>query len=177
MCNKSRPIRKTWPEKRITDILESLTRCYRPLPCCKVSIQTAVPTFWQWWQTAMRSSPSSAERGVYSDQLRSEQDIWSEHCQNPLQSSCQPKTTRATAHQSETGLGASVATRENLVWVCECIRKKVCGWHFFSLTASECTWVDKPQSIFNKLRHARSCGLDESRSGIRYIHREHRRRL
>lgn len=78
---------------------------------------TAVPTFWQWWQTVMQRSPSSAERGVYSDQLHLEQDIWSEHCQNPLQSSSQPKTTRATAHQSKTGLNTSVATRANLVWV------------------------------------------------------------
>lgn len=72
----------------------------------------------------MWSSPSSAERGVYADQLHLEQDIWSEHCQNPLQSSCQPKTTRATAHQSETGLGTSVAMRENLVRECEYIKKK-----------------------------------------------------
>lgn len=27
------------------DIYKSLTRCYRPLPCCKVSIQLGPPTF------------------------------------------------------------------------------------------------------------------------------------
>lgn len=72
----------------------------------------------------MWSSPSGAERDVYSDQLHLEPDIWSEHCQNPLQSSCQLKTTCATAHQSEIGLDTSVAMRENLVGVCGYMGKK-----------------------------------------------------
>lgn len=96
----------------------------------------------------MWSSLSNAERGVYSDQLYLEQDIWSEHCQNPLQSSSQPKTTRATAHQSKTGLNTSVATREKLVWECECIKKF--SDDIFLLMQSKYIWVDKPQSIFFK---------------------------
>lgn len=80
----------------------------------------------------MWSSPSGAERGVYSDQLHLERDIWSEHCQNPLQSSCQLKTTCATAHQSEAGLDTSVAMRENLVGVSGYIKKKKTGRKKFS---------------------------------------------
>ena len=62
------------------------------------------------------SLPGGAGRGVGSDQLLLEQDIWSKHCQNPSQSSRQPKTTRATARQSRAGLNTSDAMRDILVW-------------------------------------------------------------
>ena len=73
---------------------------------------TAVSIFWQWWQTVM-CSPSSAERTVYSDLLWLEQDISSEHCQNPLWSTSQQETvcvheTRAvpSTYSTRTGVGA-----------------------------------------------------------------------
>lgn len=159
---------QTYPSS--TDIFGSLTRCYRPLPCCKVSIQLQSPLF-DSGDRLMWSSPSSAERGVYSDQLHLEQDIWSEHCQNPLQSSCQPKTTCATTHQSETGLSTSVAMRENLVWVCEYIKKKFSDDISFNSEQMHLGRTSPNPFLINSTML--EVELNSSKLGIKYILGEH----
>lgn len=172
VSNKRRPILKAWSKKRKTDTFESLTRCYRPLPCCKVSIQLQSPLFdsddrlWCGARLAVLREASILISSTWS------RIFVVNTVKNPLQSSCQPKTTCATAHQSKTGLNTSVAMRENLAWECEYIKKKkkVCRWHF-SLTPSKYVWVDKTQSIFNKLHHARSYELKKQQVGYKIYFR------
>lgn len=123
VSNKRRPILKAWSKKRKTDTFESLTRCYRPLPCCKVSIQLQSPLFdsgdrlWCGARLAVLREASILISSTWS------RIFVVNTVKNPLQSSCQPKTTCATAHQSKTGLNTSVAMRENLAWECEYIKK------------------------------------------------------
>lgn len=133
---------------------------------------TAVPTFWQWWQTVMRCSSSSAERGVYSDQLHLEQDICSEHCQK----------SSAVLMSAEDNLCHSTSVKDRPQYLCcherkfgvrvwiHKKKKKVCRWHF-SLTPSKYVWVDKTQSIFNKLHHARSYELKKQQVGYKIYFR------
>lgn len=141
------------PETPPNDIFWSWTGCYRPSPCLKWA-SSCSPRFLTLATDRCGALPGGAGRGVYSDQLRSEQDIWSEHCQNPLQSSRQPKTTCATAHQSETGLNASDATRGISAWGERVFkgRMKESFQMMFSFTLSQCSWAIGRTGIrfFNK---------------------------
>lgn len=124
----------------------------------KVSIQLQSPHF-DVGDRPTWSLPGGAGRGVCSDQLHSEQDIWSEYCQNPRQSSRQPKTTRATAHQSDTGPqylwrhqrnfgvreGSSLKKKTG---------KKASRWGFLSFRVRPAGWPGGLQSILNKLDSA-----------------------
>lgn len=131
-----------------------LNRMLQAIAGLKVSIQLQSPHF-DVGDRPTWSLPGGAGRGVCSDQLHSEQDIWSEHCQNPRQSSRQPKTTRATAHQSDTGPqylwrhqrnfgvrgGSSLEKKTG---------KKASRWGFLSFRVGPAGWPDGLQSILNK---------------------------
>lgn len=108
-------ISDTYSELDQRDIFWSLTGRYGPSPCFKWA-SSCSPQFLTL--ATGRCGACLAVLGEVSVLINStlEEDIWSEHCQNPPQSSRQPKTTRATAHQSETGLNTSDAMRELLAW-------------------------------------------------------------
>lgn len=135
MYKKSRPILKTWSEKRKTDIFESLTRCYRPSPCCKVSIQLQSPLFdsgdrlWCGARLAVLREVSILISSTWSRIFGV----------NTVKTLCSPRVSwrqLVPQHISQRkGLSTSVAMRENLVWVW--IHKKVCRWHFFFNTSGQ----------------------------------------
>lgn len=82
------------------DTFLSITRCYKLLACCKVSIQLQRPLH---DFASDRVSVVFAERGVCCDQAASEQVIGVSAVKTLGGPHVMPKTTRATAHQSKVG--------------------------------------------------------------------------
>lgn len=118
--------------KRKTDVFESLTRCYRPSPCCKVSIQLQSPLFDsgdRLWCSARLAVLREASILISSTWSR----IFGVNTVKTLRSPHLSRRQLVPQHISQRQASIPPSPREQIWCECECIKEKVCRWQFFFL--------------------------------------------